>query len=113
MARPRGRLRTRLTEAQIRDLRVRQGNLTALTEHHSWQALVAEVERRHAQIEKTVSREVLRSKTGMSLETQAFWRGFAEGIRWFADAPEQAEGALERFFKTHGITTEEEGADAA
>lgn len=110
MARP----RRQLSEAEVRDLRVRQGNLTALTEHHSWAALIAEVERKQRVIEKEIARMVLRTDTGMSLDRQAYLRGFAAGMRWFAAAPEQAEGALERFLKSHGITTtEEEGANAA
>jgi len=92
-------------------LRVRQGNLTALTQHHSWAALTAEVERKLAWIEKTVAREVLRGE-GMSAERQAYLKGFAAGLRWFAAAPDQAEGALERFLQMHGITTMKEN-DAA
>jgi hypothetical protein len=108
------RPRRQLSEAEVRDLRVRQGNLTALTEHHSWAALIAEVERKQRVIEKEIARMVLRTDTGMSLDRQAYLRGFAAGMRWFAAAPEQAEGALERFLKSHGITTtEEEGANAA
>jgi hypothetical protein len=103
--------RSRLSEQQTRDLRVRQSNLTALTQHHSWTALIEEVEKRQRQIEKTIAREVLRGE-GMSLERQAYLRGFAAGMRWFAAAPEQAEGALERFLQMHGITTTEE-SDAA
>jgi hypothetical protein len=108
------RQRSRLSEAQTRDLRVRQSNLTALTQHHSWAALIAEVEKRQAYIEKTIARSILRGPEDVYLspEKQAYLRGFAAGMRWFAAAPEQAEGALERFLKTHGITTMEE-SDAA
>jgi hypothetical protein len=101
----------RLSERETRDLRVRQSNLTALTQHHSWTALLAEVDRRQRQIERVIAREVLRGE-GMTMERQSYLKGFAAGMRWFAAAPEQAEGALERFLRSHGITTTEE-SDAA
>lgn len=106
--------RRRLSESDTRDLRVRQSNLTALTEHHSWAALVAEVERRQAYIERAIARQVLRGGEDEYLtpERQAYLRGFAAGMRWFAMAPGTAEAALERFLKSHGITTTEE-SDAA
>jgi len=104
--RPRGR--TRLTEAETRNLRVRQGNLNALTEHHSWAMLAEAVERRVDETERAILRQVLRSKEGLSLEDQAYLKGFVEGIRAFVRTPNEAEARLGHFLKLHGITTEEE-----
>jgi len=108
----RPRSRTRLTEKETRDLRVRQSNLNALTEHHSWAALVEAVDRRVAETERAVLRQVLHSKQGLSLEDQAYLKGFVEGIRAFTRTPTQAEARLDRFLQAHGITATEE-SDAA
>jgi hypothetical protein len=108
---PRARNRRRLTEQETRDLKVRQANLTALSQHHSWGALVAEVVRREAFIERQIARSILRGK-GLTLEQQAELRGYVAGLRWFTAAPEHAEQALERYLQSHGVTTTEE-SDAA
>jgi hypothetical protein len=109
VARPRG---VRLTEAETRDLRVRQGNLSALAEHPAWAALQTEVGRKLTSIEKLVARQVIYGES-LSPERQAYLKGFAAGLRWMAVAPTQAEGALERFLAAHGVTRQEEGEDAA
>ena len=104
--------RTRLTEPETRDLRVRHGNLNALTEHHSWAVLLEEIGKREAKIERSIVRQVLHSKEGLGLEDQAYLKGYVEGLRAFAIAPDQAEARLERFLRLHGVTIEEE-SDAA
>ena len=104
--------RTRLTEQDTRDLRVRHGNLNSLTQHHSWAVLLEEVEKRKGKIERAIVRQVLHSKEGLSLEDQAYLKGYVEGLDAFAVAPDQAEARLERFLRLHGVTTTEE-SDAA
>lgn len=102
------RQRRRLTEAETRDLRVRHGNLNALTEHHSWAILLEEIEKRVGRIERAVVRQVLHSQEGLSVENQAYLKGYVEGVRAFAATPDQAEARLERFLRLHGVTTTEE-----
>ena len=102
------RPRRRLSESESRDLRVRQSNLTALTDHHSWAVLTEAVESRIAETERAVLRQVLHSEEGLSLENQAYLKGFVEGLEKFLRTPGMAEARLGRFLKLHGITTMEE-----
>jgi hypothetical protein len=94
---------------------VRQANLTALSQHPAWDTLKAEMEVKRSQIERRfVARSLYGGETRGVLEPEAvgYLRGFLAGMTYFLAVPEHAEGSLERFFKRHGITlNEEEGTD--
>ena len=102
--------RRRLSEAGVRDLRVRQGNLSAITEHHSWLVLLAEVQKAIDRIETSIVHQVLHSKEGLSLVDQAYLKGFVEGMDAFAKTPDIAAAKVERVMRQHGITTEGDAA---
>jgi hypothetical protein len=97
--------RRRLSEAERRNLTVRQGELSALAQHPSWPVLAEEVNRKQARIERVLVAKAL-SKDGLDDDDGAYLRGFIHGMRWFASVPEQAEDALENFLKRQGISTE-------
>jgi hypothetical protein len=97
-----------LSEAERRNLTVRQGELSALAQHPSWPVLQNEVNAKQARIERVLVAKAL-SKDGLDPDDGAYLRGFIHGMRWFAAVPEQAEGALEAFLKRQDIDTPSEG----
>jgi hypothetical protein len=94
--------RRRDPEAE-RVLAQRQANLTALTQHPSWPELQAEVGRKRARIEKTVTVKVFGGREPVDPIEMAFWRGFVEGMEWFAGVPEVAEARFERYLRDRGV----------
>jgi hypothetical protein len=87
-----------------RVLAQRQAALTALTKHASWPELQAEVGRKRERIEKTVLVKVFGNRTPIDPVEMAYWRGFVEGMDWFAGVPEVAEAKFERFLRERGVT---------
>jgi|SRR5262245_56560198 len=105
--------RRRLTDDERRKLTLTQGNLTALYQHPSWSTLEAEVDKKEAQITKTLTALALSTKSGISLEQQAYMRGFIHGMRWFTAVPAQAERSLERFLRDQGVDVPQEVTDGS
>src|SRR5262245_11187461 len=103
--------RRRLSDEQRRQLTVTQGNLTALYQHPSWPTLEAEVDKKEAQITKTLTALALSTKEGASPEQQAYMRGFLHGMRWFTAVPAVAERRLERYLAEQGIPVPQEVVD--
>src|SRR5215813_4158063 len=92
-------MRRRRSEAEVRELVVRQGELTALAQHPSWPVLEAELEKRMRVFEKEITTFVFGNPHGLSLERQHFLRGFVKGMRYVLDIPTGAEASLERYLR--------------
>ena len=90
-----------LTETQRRDLIVRQGELTALTKHTAWPVLRVVVEDRAEGFRREASTALIGE--GMSLERQAYIRGFLKGMQYVLAVPEGAEARLESFLQQQGV----------
>ena len=107
MARPR---RKPLLPETERALTLRQGQLTALTKHPSWPALVEEVERRREEIEAEVVRKALIEKPPTDPIEFAYLQGVISGMQWIARVPVSAEAQLERYLRNRrvpeGVTSE-------
>lgn len=109
MGRPRSPVRRRrIDQATEDELRRRQGALTALGRHDSWEVLQAEVERRAAQMEKIVLAKALGGAPRRPVDPNEMqWmKGFVAGMRWFAAVPTHAEASLRRYLEEQGITLE-------
>ena len=87
------RPRRALSEQERRDLIVRQGELTALAQHPSWPVLAAVLDTRRETFEREVMAAMLGGE-GMSLERQAFIRGFFKGMAYVLAVPSNAETRL-------------------
>jgi hypothetical protein len=83
------------TEQERRDLIVRQGELAALEKHPAWPVLEAVLDVRRDKFEREVMAAMLGGK-GMSLERQAFIRGFFKGMGYVLSIPSNAETRLEQ-----------------
>ena len=99
--------RRKLSDDERRRLTLTQGNLTALYQHPSWSTLEAEVDKKEERLTKSVLAMALNTRTGLSLEQQAYIRGFIHGMRWFTAVPASAERSLERFLQSQGIPVQE------
>lgn len=88
------RPRRTMSEQERRDLIVRQGELTALAQHPSWPVLEAVLDTRRDKFEREVVAVAL-GGNGMSLERQAFIRGFFKGMTYVLSIPSNAEARLE------------------
>lgn len=85
--------RFRGTEQERRDLIVRQGELLALFRHPAWPVLEAVLDVRRDKLERELIVMALGGE-GMSLERQAFIRGFFKGMGYVLSVPSNAETAL-------------------
>lgn len=81
-----------------RELLLRQGELTALAQHPSWPVLEAVLDERRAKFEREVLVFMLGGQ-GMSLERQAFIRGFVKGMAYTLAVPAGAESRLEEVLR--------------
>lgn len=102
--------RRRLTEAEQRQLLLRQGALTALTKHPSWPDLLAELEKKRERIEKITLAKTLRSRDEIDARDIYYLRGFLGGIDYMVEVCEGAETALENYLKTQGVEAKGEVA---
>lgn len=84
------RPRRTLSEQERRDLIVRQGELLALYKHPAWPVLEAVLDQRRAGFERELLVKVIGGE-GMSLERQAFIRGFFKGMAYVLAIPSNAE----------------------
>lgn len=89
-----------LSEQERRNLIVRQGELTALTKHTAWPVLRAVVEDRSEGFRREASSALI--VDGMSLERQAFIRGFLKGMQYVLAVPEGAESRLDQVLRQQG-----------
>ena len=87
------RPRRLLSEQERRDLIVRQGELLALYQHPAWPVLEAVLDTRRQAFEREVLTVMLGGE-GMSLERQAFIRGFFKGMAYVLSIPSNAETRL-------------------
>jgi hypothetical protein len=102
----------RLTPDQRRQLLITQGDLSSLYQHPAWPTLEAEVDKKEARLTKTIVSLALNSRDGLTMEQQAYIRGFVHGMRWFTAVPASAERSLERYLQAQGVTlAPEEVAD--
>lgn len=92
------RPRRRLSEQEQRDLIVRQGELSALAQHPAWPVLEAVLDTRRAAFERELMVTML-GGSGMSLERQAFIRGFFKGMGYVLAIPTNAEQRLVEVLK--------------
>jgi hypothetical protein len=102
--------RRRLDPEAQRTLTQRQAELTALTQHPSWPALHAEVDKRREQIERTVLRKALTDEPPTDPIEFAYLQGVVSGMQWVARVPITAEARLERYLREararEGVTSE-------
>lgn len=103
--------RRRLSDDERRKLTLRQGDLTTLYQHPSWPTLEAEVDRKEKLIINTLTALALGTRTGITVEQQAYMRGFIHGMRWFVAVPASAERSLERFLREQGVQVPQGVAD--
>jgi len=94
-----------LSDSQERQLLNTQAELTALTKHPSWPILESAILGKRERLERTLVANAM-TKDGVSLEMQAYIRGFIHGMNYFALVPSNAEARLERYLRDHGITQE-------
>jgi hypothetical protein len=80
-------------EQERRNLIVRQGELLALFQHPSWPVLEAVLDVRREKFERELIALAL-GGAGMSLERQAFIRGFFKGMGYVLAVPSNAETRL-------------------
>ena len=73
---------------------VRQGELTALAQHPAWPVLEAVLAERRQAFEREVM-ALMVGGSGISLERQAFIRGFLKGTEYVLAIPTNAEARLE------------------
>src|SRR4051812_6522065 len=88
------RPRRSMGEQERRDLIVRQGELLALFKHPAWPVLEAVLDTRRQKFEREVL-TVMLGGNGVSLERQAFIRGFFKGMGYVLEIPSNAETRLE------------------
>lgn len=102
--------RRRLDPETERQANIRQGELTALTKHPSWPALIEEVERRREHLENEVLRKALVDKPPTDPIEFAYLQGVISGMQWVARVPITASAQLERYLRTarqsEGVTSE-------
>lgn len=100
----------RKTEEDLRILRQRQANLTALSKHPSWPEFEAEVERRVQKIEGGVLNAlgVRQGRFAKEVDQREidYLRGFVSGIRWMVAVPVAAENSLEQWLRKQGLSVE-------
>jgi hypothetical protein len=81
------------SENERRNLIVRKGELAALYQHPAWPVLVAVLDERREKLERELLAMAL-GGNGMSLERQAFIRGFFKGVGYVLSIPSNAETRL-------------------
>jgi hypothetical protein len=87
------RPRRLLSEQERRDLIVRQGELSALYQHPAWPVLEAVLAERRERFEHELLVTMFGGQ-GVTLERQAFIRGFFKGMAYVAQIPANAETRL-------------------
>lgn len=94
------------SEEQRRQAVLRQGDLTALTQHPSWPALEAVLEEKRASLQKVVLAEVLGGMKPVNQTKVLYWRGFLAGMGYMVSVCNGAEARLEEVLRD-GVRTEE------
>lgn len=102
------RPRKRATEQERRDLIVRQGELTALSQHTGWPVLAAVVDDRVESYRREAANALM--TTGMTAERQAFIRGFLKGMDYVLAVPGGAEASLEQYLRRQRLEMKEEAS---
>lgn len=87
------RPRSALSEQERRNLIVRQGELNALYQHPAWPVLEAVLGDRREKFERELLVTLI-GGDGVSLERQAFIRGFFKGMGYVLSIPANAETRL-------------------
>src|SRR5262245_9107477 len=87
-------MRRVLSEQQRRELIVRQGELTALSQHSAWPVLEAVVGDKVERIRREAATALM--VKGMDAERQALIRGFLQGMEYVLAVPAGAEARLEQ-----------------
>ena len=88
------------TPEERRALMLRRGELTALAQHPSWPVLDTVLREKAERIKNTVAVNAIGS--GISLEHQAYYRGYLVGMSYVMSVPENAEKRLEDLFAEEG-----------
>jgi hypothetical protein len=88
------------TPEEQRALMLRRAELTALAQHPSWAVLEVVMQEKAERVKNSVAINALGS--GISLEMQAYWRGFLAGMSYALVVPTNAEARLEELLKQQG-----------
>jgi hypothetical protein len=95
--------RPRRTEQEIRDLIVRQGELTALADHPSWPVLEAVVAEEKKRTEKTLLAVTLYKEGTINEADIHAARGYLRGLEYVLAVPRGAKTKLERELREGGV----------
>jgi hypothetical protein len=80
-----------------RALLLRRGELSALAQHPSWPVLAVVGQEKAERIKNSIAIKVIGS--GMTLEQQAYWRGFLHGMNYMLVVPTNADARLEELLR--------------
>jgi len=94
VARPRKRV---YNSDERRSLMLRRAELTALAQHPSWPVLEVVMQDKAERVKNHVGIQAIGS--GISIEMQAYWRGFLSGMNYALVVPTNAEARLEELLR--------------